>query len=263
MGTSQGNFKRKLTGFYDNEDRKKQWSQARINTNKNSVILNHKKTIQQLTKLKINVQWFELQLQQHRITTITKNLKLLDIKHPKLALKYLKSLLEPKRLKEIAKEKRTSKTSVTLKNRLRTDIILKKKYIKNLTKRNHHKYRSKGELRLKHWLQKTYPYYNWKSIHLTYNNSIYEFDIYSEQYDDFFIEYNGACHYKQIHSLENFQRIQCRDEQKIQIMKELNKEFLIIKDSMSFEEQTKTVTKFFNLSSNLQIKKLEVRGHFI
>lgn len=106
------------------------------------------------------------------------------------------------------------------------------------------------------WLQDNYSHYDWASIHLTHNNSIYEFDIYSRQYDDFFIEYNGACHYKQIHSLENFERIQQRDEEKVQVMKELNKEFLVIKDfrpSMSFEEQKKTVVNFFKLSNSLKI----------
>lgn len=250
MGTSQGNFKRKLNGFYDNEERRLKWSENRINTNKNQAVIHFEQMKKQLIDLNIDVLWFEKQLKHHRISIIAKVLKSLAVKHTKLAIKYLKRQLDPAILKKIAKEKRCSKTSITLKERLKTDVDLRIRFVKQRTKRNGHKYKSKGELRLKQWLQETYSSYNWKSKHLFYNGQIYEFDIYSKTFDDYFIEYNGICHYKQIHGKQNFERIQDKDKTKIQIMKELNKRFIVIKDNnTTFDLQKKTVIEFFNLNN--------------
>ncbi|MDO8640100.1 MAG: hypothetical protein Q7R33_00985 [Nitrosarchaeum sp.] len=251
MGTSTGNFKRKLNGFYDDKNRRLAWSQARSNTNKKQAIIHLEFTKKQLTELSIDSQWFEQQLSQYRISVISKTLKSLGIKHTKLAIKQLKQQIDKSTIKDIAKEKRRTKTSNTLKIRLATDVDLKLRYVKNLSKRCNHKYRSKGELRLKHWLQETYPSYNWKSKHLVYNSQIYEFDIYSKEFDDYFIEYNGICHYKQLHSKQNFERIQERDTLKVQIMKDLHKKFLVVKDNnTTFDLQKKAVIEFFNLNNS-------------
>lgn len=111
-------------------------------------------------------------------------------------------------------------------------------------------FKSKGELRLKNWLRANYPEYDWKTKHLVYENGIYEFDIHSKKLDDFFIEYNGACHYKKIHSEKNFQFVQTRDKIKIEIMKKLGKKFIVIKDKMKFAEQIKYLLSEFKLNGD-------------
>lgn len=96
---------------------------------------------------------------------------------------------------------------------------------------------------MKTWLKETFPQYDWKTKH----HGIYEYDIHSKLLDDFYIEYNGACHYKQIHSVNNFNNIQRRDKLKCQIMKKLHKKFIVVKDSMSFSQQKIFVLESFNL----------------
>jgi len=166
-------------------------------------------------------------------------------------MKYFKHQLGKEKIQVITCKKRNEKISYTLKQRLITDTDLKMKYIKQLqSKSSWPFFRSKGELRLKNWLRNNCPEYDWKTKHLVYENGVYEFDIHSKKLDDFYIEYNGACHYKKIHSEENFQFVQARYKLKQEIMKKLGKKFIVIRDKMKFAEQIEYLLNEFKLNGD-------------
>jgi|GEM_PF-5678811 len=147
MGTAEGNYKRKLNGFYENEDRKRSWSNTRKRTNQRLKILNYNQTIVELSDLNFDVSWFESQLLQFNLKHILKLLSI-HVSHLKVALKYLKQQLGTEKIKVIACTKRNNSISKSLKTRLQTDLDLKKRYLQQLRSSKLY-YKSKGELRLK------------------------------------------------------------------------------------------------------------------
>ncbi len=231
--------------FYTNSLRRKKWAESMCRTNKSGIITKNRenKTIEQLKNIKYTSLILLNNLRIKSLKDITKDLKIYDISFPTIAIRILLKNIDFDIIKQINKQRKNKKISIAISKKMKTNLEYRLKCVKSLTSRNGQKYHSKGELRLKGWLRNNFPKYDWKFKHIAWNNEIFEFDIYSKKYDDFYIEYNGIIHYKNLYKSQKFHDIQRKDKLKIHIMKELNKKFIVIKDSIDFKEQIEIVKK--------------------
>lgn len=242
MGTSEGNYKRRKNGFYDDTQRKKKWAK---NIRKNTEIRKintHEKVENQLDEINYNL--LE-NLKTKTYKEIQEELKKdYKIKNNKLALKKLRERNDENLLNEVIKKRKNKNISKGLIKTLNENPDIRLIFIKNMTSHNGKKYRSKGESRLKNWLVDNYPEYDWRTKHLIWNNEGFEFDIYSHKYDDYYIEYNGIIHYKKLYDEQKFEEIKRKDKLKQRLTKQLDKKFIIIKDSQDWESQKHDIINF-------------------
>ena len=229
---------------YNDKERRKKWSENMRRTNQSGIITKNReiKVHNKLQEIKYCENKFLNDLKIKSTWEIIRELKE-KVPFPKIAIRILSKNISKKQLNQINNLRKRKEISKAISEKMK-DPEYRLKCIKNWTSHNGKKYHSKGELRLKNWLKDNFPEYDWKTKHLIWNNEGFEFDIHSKEYDDFYIEYNGIIHYKNLYKSQKFSDIQRKDKLKIQIMKQQNKKFLVVKDASDFKEQIKLVTKF-------------------
>lgn len=233
------------TEFYQDPERKKKWSNRLKKTNASGAIefSKRRKALRSLVSCKYTKTRLLEDLRKKPLHVVLIDVKKIGIVFPKKAIRILLQSVPKNMIDEINKERKRTKISEATRKQFE-NLEFKRQVVERLSKIKKH--RSKGEQRLRSWLIENFPEFDWGSRHLFYENDIYEYDIFSRKFDDFYIEYNGIIHYKPIYSKQKYDKIQNRDRKKEQIAKKLGKKFIVIKDSWDFNTQKKVIEKFLN-----------------
>ena len=206
---------------------------------------NYKVTVAKLDELNYN---FLDSIKSKTLKEISSELKSLGIIHNKLALDILRNKYDKLIIDKIFNIRRTKHIAKTAKYKIENDENYKMQCVKNFQSGSYgRKTRSRGEQKVRSWLKMHYPEYDWGSRHLAYDGEVFEYDIYSKKHQDYFIEYNGIVHNKPIYGLEKFHDIKRKDNLKINIMKELNKKFIVIDDGLNFDKQIEQLKQFLSV----------------
>jgi len=231
--------------FYQDSGRRQKWSSSLKKTNLCGAIefSKRQKTLESLVLCKYTRSKLLDDLSKKPLHEILKELKQLGVVFPKKAVKILLESIPKEQIDKINKERKRKKISTLAKKQFENvEFVSKTIAVFEKTKG----YRSKGEQRLRYWLIENFDEYDWGSKHLIFQNKIYEFDIFSRKFDDFYIEYNGIIHYKPIYSQQKLEEIRKKDILKKEIAFLMKKKFIVIKDIWPFDKQIEIVRNFLS-----------------